>query len=285
MLKSRQTGNHPVMIHHRKTYETNYTLASRVAAANPKLKDVKGIVTDGEEPLQNSFSHVFFNVQPLWDFTHFRQNMDTALNDLGISAKKDRTPFLNDVFGYTENEVYIKGLCDSDNEVEFRVMLNSFRPLWRDRETLLIGGTSEKVYNWISVRGKLICKTMIREPREKPCLGNPRRKAYSNMSEAVNHILSVRCPGPQPVISFVEAVHEEVRSQQDEVIRALYGRGEYELRSEYKHLDVSEEDWFRARPEQQQKYVQQINKLTMEELLLHFPRGQKTLQSEGPANK
>ena len=49
--------------------------------------------------------------------------------------------------------------------------------------------------------------TMIRGPREKAGLGNPPRKAYSNMSEAVNHILSVHCPGPQSVISFVEAVH------------------------------------------------------------------------------
>ena len=176
----------------------------------------------------------------------------------------------------------------TDNEDEFRVMLDSFRPLWKDRETLLIGGTSEKVYNWISTRGELICKTMIREPREKAGLGNPPRKAYSNMSEAVNHILSVRCPGPQPVISFVEALHEEVRSQQDEVIRALYGRGEYELCSEYKHLEVSEEDWFQAKPEQRQKYVQQINKLTMEELIsqkpVYFPRGQKNRQSEGTVN-
>lgn len=81
MLKSRQTGNHrimlgPVMIHHRKTYKTYYTLASRVTAANPKLKDIKGIVTDGEEPLQNSFLHVFSNAQPLWDFRHFRQKKD-----------------------------------------------------------------------------------------------------------------------------------------------------------------------------------------------------------------
>lgn len=147
----------PVMIHHRKTYVTYYTLASRVAAASPKLKDVKGIVTDGEEPLQNSFSHVFSNTQPLRDFRHFRQNMDNALNDLGISAKKDRTPFLNDVFGYVENEVYVKGLCDSDNEVEFRVMLDSFRPLWKDRETLLIEGTSkEQVYS-LAVADKEHC--------------------------------------------------------------------------------------------------------------------------------
>lgn len=210
MLKSQKTGNHPimlgpVMIHHRKTYKKHYTLASRVAAANPKLKDVKGIAMDGEEPLQNSFLHIFSNAQPLQDFRHFRQNMDNALKDLGISAKKDRTSFLSDVFGYAENDVYIKELCDSDNEAEFRVMLDSFRPLWKDRETLLIGGTSEKVYNWISTRGEVIFKTMVREPREEAGLGNPPRKAYSNMSEAVNHILSVCCPGPQPVISFVEA--------------------------------------------------------------------------------
>ena len=136
---------------------------------------------------------------------------------------------------------------------------------------------------------KLICKTMIREPQEKEGLGNPPRKAYSNMSEVVNHILSVHCPGPQPVISFVQAVLEEVQSQQDEVIKALYGRGEYKLCSEYKHPEVSKEDWFLARPEQQQKYEQQINKLTMEELIsqktIYFPRGQKTHQSEGTVNK
>ena len=129
---------------------------------------------------------------------------------------------------------------------------------------------------------------MIRGPQEKAGLGNPPRKAYSNMSEAVNYILSVRYPGPQPIISFVEAVHEEVRSQQDEVIRALYGREEYELCSEYKHLEVSEEDWFWVRPEQRQKYVQQITKFTMKELIsqktLYFPREQKTLQSEGTGN-
>ena len=73
--------------------------------------------------------------------------MENALKNFGISAKKDRSPFLNDVFGYAENKVYIKGLCDSDKEVELCVMLDSFRPLWKDRETLLIGGTSEKVYN------------------------------------------------------------------------------------------------------------------------------------------
>ena len=130
---------------------------------------------------------------------------------------------------------------------------------------------------------------MIREPREKEGLGNPQRKAYSNMSEVINHILSVHCPGPQPVISFVVAVHEEVQLQQDEVIKTLYGRGENKLCSEYKHLEVSKEDWFQARPEQRQKYEQQINKLTMEELIsqktIYFPQGQKTHQSEGTVNE
>lgn len=130
---------------------------------------------------------------------------------------------------------------------------------------------------------------MIREPREKEDLGNPQRKAYSNMSEVINHILSVHCPGPQPVISFVVAVHEEVQLQQDEVIKTLYGRGENKLCSEYKHLEVSKEDWFQARLEQRQKYEQQINKLTMEELIsqktIYFPEGQKTHQSEGTVNE
>ena len=54
MLNSRKTGKHPiilgpVMIHHRKTYQMYHTLSSRIIAANPKLKDIKAVITDGEE--------------------------------------------------------------------------------------------------------------------------------------------------------------------------------------------------------------------------------------------
>lgn len=82
---------------------------------------------------------------------------------------------------------------------------------------------------------------MIREVRKKDGLGSPPKKAYTIMSEAMNHVLSVRCPESQPIISFIEAIHEEVRSQQEEVIRAFYSRGEYELCPEYKYLEVAEE--------------------------------------------
>lgn len=70
--------------------------------------------------------------------------MDNVLNDLGIFVKKDRIFFFNDVFGYVENEVYVKGLCDFDNEVEFCVMLDFFRFFWKDREILLIERISKE---------------------------------------------------------------------------------------------------------------------------------------------
>lgn len=119
--------------------------------------------------------------------------MDNVLKDLGIFVKKDRIFFFSDVFRYVENDVYIKVLCDFDNEVEFRVMLDFFRLLWKDREILLIGGISEKVYNWIWIRGEVIFKIMVRELREEVGLGNLLRKAYLNMFEVVNYKLSVCC--------------------------------------------------------------------------------------------
>ena len=71
MLNSRITGKHPiilgpVMIHHKKTYQTYHTLASRILAANPKLKDIKAINTDGEELLQKSFHDVYSCVLNLY---------------------------------------------------------------------------------------------------------------------------------------------------------------------------------------------------------------------------
>lgn len=170
MLYSRKTGKHPiilgpVMIHHRKTYQTYHTLASRILAANPKLIDA--IITNGEEPLQNSFNDVFSRAQPLRDFRHFQQNMDSALKDMGISAKKDRDPFLNDVFGHTEDDVYVKGLCDTEDEQEFRVLLDSYRDVWKERVALILSNANERVFAWITNRAELLCKTMIRETRKK----------------------------------------------------------------------------------------------------------------------
>ena len=104
------------------------------------------------------------------------------------------------------------------------------------------------------------------------------------MSEAMNHVLSVRCPEPQPSISFILAIHEEVISQQEEVIRAFYGRGEWELCPEYKYLGVAEEVWFRASRQERLKYVQQVNNLSMEDLLsgktVNFPKITVNVQSE-----
>ena len=182
MLNSRKTGKHtiilrPVMIHHRKMYQTYHTLASRILAANPKLKGIKAIITDGEEPLQNSFNYVFSRAQPLRDFRHFRQNMDSALKDMGISAKKDRDPFLNDVFGHTEDDVYVKGLCDAEDEQEFRVLLDSYRDVWKEREALTLSNANERVFAWITNRAERLCKTTIREARKKAGIGSPPKKA------------------------------------------------------------------------------------------------------------
>ena len=89
-------------------------------------------------------------------------------------------------------------------------------------------------------------------------------------------VLSVRFPEPQPIISLIEAIHEEVRSQQEEVIRAFYSRGEYELCPEYKYLEVAEEVRFGASRQERFQYVQQVNNLSMEELLsgktVNFPK-------------
>lgn len=42
--------------------------------------------------------------------------MDSVLKDMGIFVKKDRDIFFNDVFGYIEDDIYVKGLCDVEDE-------------------------------------------------------------------------------------------------------------------------------------------------------------------------
>ena len=103
---------------------------------------------------------------------------------------------------------------------------------------MILSNANERVFAWIRNCAEPLCKTMTREARKKDGLGSPPKKAYTILSEAMNHVLSVRSPESQPIISFIEAIHEEVRSQQEEVIRAFYSRGEYELCPEYKYLEI-----------------------------------------------
>ena len=53
---------------------------------------------------------------------------------------------------------------------------------------------------------------------------------------------------------------------------------------EYKYLGVAEEVWFRASRQERLKYVQQVNNLSMEELLsgktVNFPKITVNVQSE-----
>ena len=127
MLESLKTGKHPitlgpVVIHGRKTYQTYYTFASRISAPNPKLKDIKVIVTDGEEPLQNSLRDVFSSAQPLRSFRHVRQ-IWMALQKTWAFRQRS-IGILSSIMCL---DVYVKGLCDAEDEQEFRVMLDSFR--------------------------------------------------------------------------------------------------------------------------------------------------------------
>ena len=58
--------------------------------------------------------------------------------------------------------------------------------------------------------------------------------------------------------SFNEKLREAIDEQEREVERAVIGRGKFRFKEEYKHLQVSENQWFRMKPEQHQAHLRKV---------------------------
>ena len=56
------------------------------------------------------------------------------------------------------------------------------------------------------------------------------------------------------LLKFVDITKELVSEQQREVERAVIGRGKYQIKQQYQHLEVDERKWFSMNTEQRKKH-------------------------------
>lgn len=78
----------------------------------------------------------------------------------------------------------------------------------------------------------------------------------TNASESINAMLKRKVNYKKNELpAFVQHLNEIIDEQQRELERAVVGRGN-QFQDDYKHLEVSEKDWFRMT--KQQKHLQKI---------------------------
>ena len=85
----------------------------------------------------------------------------------------------------------------------------------------------------------------MRPFRQNAGLGDPPAVFTTNASESINTVLKSKVhyrKSELPVL--IDKLQEVIEEQDNEVERAVIGRGKYELCSEYKRLECDEQQWF-----------------------------------------
>ena len=92
-------------------------------------------------------------------------------------------------------------------------------------------------------------------------LGDPPLPYYTNDSESANAMIKRAVNFIEKEISdFVREMSVMLQQQKDDVESAIFNKGPYELAEPFKHLFVSERDWFRKRNEQRNLYMERFHK-------------------------
>ena len=98
---------------------------------------------------------------------------------------------------------------------------------------------------------------MLRSVREECGLGCPPDifTTIYNASESINAMLKHKLNYKKnELLKFVDITKELVSEQQREVERAVIGRGKYQIKQQYQHLEVDERKWFSMNTEQRKKH-------------------------------
>lgn len=105
---------------------------------------------------------------------------------------------------------------------------------------------------------------MLSSVRSLAGLGNPPEYYTTNANESLNHLLKrkvdfKRSEWPQ----FNEILFTAVKEQQEEFAKAVFSQGQYEIRSEYKHLQVSHLKWIQMNSDQRQSKIEKAQRVKL----------------------
>jgi len=103
---------------------------------------------------------------------------------------------------------------------------------------------------------------MLRPIPEDAGLGVPPSTFTTNASESINAMLKRKVKYKRSeLVAFIQHLRELIDEQQRDLERAVIKRGKYELRDEYKFLEVDEANWFKMPKVQREKHMKKVSTL------------------------
>ena len=258
LLKNKKTGKHPnlmgpVLIHQNRKRDTYYYFASELKKMRQRLDSLLAFGTDGEEALHSAFSSVFPHAIHLQCELHKRDNITRKLQSLKLDGSFVKT-IVNDIFGSGNCD----GLIDSKDVSTFSNNLEALKAKWDSICPLF--------HEWFCKNeAEIFCTSMISSVRSAGGLGKPPKRYTTNSNESLNNLLKKKTDYKKSEWpKFNHLLRSSCEEQEEEVNKAVFGIGEYEIIEEYKHLEIPQASWTRMTPEQRKQHVKRFSKATLD---------------------
>jgi hypothetical protein len=246
----------PILIHYKKEFRNYNFFLSALIGLQPTLAHVRAVGTDGEVNLIRAVQQQFNHALQLRCFRHLQGNIERHLQALKIPVAVIRK-YVLDIFG-TDDEagVHHEGLVDSIDVQEFDERLRQIQPVWAKREEDI--QVNINFHAWFSkYKANDVRSGALREIREAAGLDSPPKAYYTNANESINRVLKDKVNWKKKQLpQFNAEMKQLVAMQQRDVEKALIDEGEYTLRPQYKHLEISEPGrWWRMTEDQRARHL------------------------------
>lgn len=261
LLTCKRGGTHPAfigpaMIHYRKTFSTYLFFTSTLVGLRQSLSSLRSFGTDGESALIQACQHSFPAAIHLLCSNHVRRNIRDELHELSI-PENVRLVITQDIFGKQIGSCHYEGLVDAKSDGEFEKGVETLIQKWKglsDQESV------QHFVKWfITYKKEAIQHGLLRCLRQKAGLGDPPAVFTTNASESVNVVLKSKVNYKSELPVFIDKLKAVIKEQDEEVERAVIGRGKYQFFSAYKHLERDEQEWFlRMSVEQQKAHLKKV---------------------------
>ena len=215
--------------------------------------------TDGEPALEQGFEEIFPSAgsKPsvkLRCFDHVKSNLLDKLKECKVDMQTSNG-IISAILGKESLGERVPGLVDEKLEV-FEAKYDALKEQWPDKfsrymEEEKSGGPSLKTG---------LQTSMSAASRTAAGLGFPAGKYDNQRTESLHNVVK-DCIDRQYVnqVQLIEAVNKRLfDAQKNELIKAVYGKGEYELDGEFKRREVPEDTWNSMTPAQRNQKVRAV---------------------------
>ena len=181
--------------------------------------------------------------------------MKRKLNQIGM--EDDRiSQICKDFLGSERNEIRIAGLVDQEDVALFELQYDQMKNVLPGEFVDWL--ETPRGRNRSLVEAMKLC--MLRSVRIAAGLGNPPNKWVNNTTESLHAVIKEELKNNSlDVCTFLERVKATVFQQQmDELIRGIYGMGEYRLVDSKANLAVTPITWSEMTPEQRKRLTRKV---------------------------